>query len=588
MTTPKTSLRIALASSLSFLLLGGVSLAAGRGGGGGGGFRGGGMGGGGMSRPSMSHTPSFSAPRAQPSFSGGGGFNPAAGGGGYRPPGGGGAVNNRANIGGNANINNRAYIGGNTNLNNRANVGGNTNVNNRANFGGNTNVNNRANIGGNTNVNNRANIGGNTNVNNRANFGGNTNINNRANFGGNANINNRPVNITNNNFTSNRFNNINNNNRWAARSPYYGYHQGWVNGSWNYHYPGYYGNWGLGGFGLGLATGLASWGLYSSLSNWGYSSYNNPYYYSAPATVVVQQQAPVYDYSQPINTLSAPPAPSTADDAVATFDDARAAFKAGDYAQALQKTDAALVKMPNDPTLHEFRALVLFAQKQYDPAASALFAVLSTGPGWDWTTMVGLYPNVDVYTAQLRALEDFSKANPNLPSAHFVLAYHYLTQGYPDNAAIELKEVTRLQPTDALSARMLAEIAKPATTPGAGAAVAAAPPPQTAQEPAPAAASAPAPPGGLVGTWVASPTKDTTITLTVKDDGDFTWEVADKGGPRKITGTSTLGNGILTLASQTGDPLVGRVLWGEPGKFTFQAAGGGPNDPGLAFQKKSG
>jgi hypothetical protein len=33
--------------------------------------------------------------------------------------------------------------------------------------------------------------------------------------------------------------------------------------------------------------------------------------------------------------------------------------------------------------------------------------VLSVGPGWDWTTLIGLYPSIDVYTTQLRALEDF-------------------------------------------------------------------------------------------------------------------------------------------------------------------------------------
>ena len=42
--------------------------------------------------------------------------------------------------------------------------------------------------------------------------------------------------------------------------------------------------------------------------------------------------------------------------------------------------------MPNDASLHEFRALVLFALGQYEQAAATLYAVLSNGPGWDWTT----------------------------------------------------------------------------------------------------------------------------------------------------------------------------------------------------------
>ena len=45
---------------------------------------------------------------------------------------------------------------------------------------------------------------------------------------------------------------------------------------------------------------------------------------------------------------------------------------------------------------------MLFAVGKYDLAAGPLYAVLSVGPGWDWTTMAGLYPDIDVYTAQLR------------------------------------------------------------------------------------------------------------------------------------------------------------------------------------------
>ena len=103
-----------------------------------------------------------------------------------------------------------------------------------------------------------------------------------------------------------------------------------------------------------------------------------------------------YDYSQPIDTQAPPPEQAVADPAVAKFDEGRAAFKAGDYARALQTTDEAIKTLPNDATLHEFRALVLFAVKKYEQAAVPLYAVLSVGPGWDWTTMAGLYPKIEV------------------------------------------------------------------------------------------------------------------------------------------------------------------------------------------------
>ena len=100
---------------------------------------------------------------------------------------------------------------------------------------------------------------------------------------------------------------------------------------------------------------------------------------------------------------------------MALFDAGRASFQQGNYTDALQQADAALAKLPNDTTLHEFRALCLFALGRYDEAAAALYAVLSVGPGWDWTTLIGLYPDVDVYTAQLRALEDYCRATRTRP-----------------------------------------------------------------------------------------------------------------------------------------------------------------------------
>src|SRR6202034_3803449 len=117
---------------------------------------------------------------------------------------------------------------------------------------------------------------------------------------------------------------------------------------------------------------------------------------------------------------SAPPPAEVADPAVAKFDAARAAFGTGDYAGALRLTDEALTVLPNDATLHEFRALVLFAVGKYDLASGPLYAVLSVGPGGDWTTMIGLYPTADVYTAQLRKLEAFVKASPRSTAGRFV------------------------------------------------------------------------------------------------------------------------------------------------------------------------
>ena len=153
---------------------------------------------------------------------------------------------------------------------------------------------------------------------------------------------------------------------------------------------------------------------------------------------------------------------------LAKFDSPGAAFGTA-TTPGTQLTDEALKVLPNDATLHEFRALVLFAVGKYDLAAGPLYAVLSVGPGWDWTTMAGLYPNIDVYTSQLRKLEAFISANPTSTAGRFVLAYHYLTQGHTDAAVGQFKEVVALAPQDTLSAQLVKQFSPthPMRAPGA-------------------------------------------------------------------------------------------------------------------------
>jgi tetratricopeptide (TPR) repeat protein len=328
----------------------------------------------------------------------------------------------------------------------------------------------------------------------------------------------------------------------------------------------------------GLAIGgIGAWGIGSSLYNWGYMPYVNPYY-GGGAVIAEPVATSVYDYSQPLATETQLPEETVADPAIQTFDAGRDAFMAGNYAEALQKTDEALKTLPTDAALHEFRALCLFALKQYDQAAATLYAVLSAGPGWDWTTLVRLYPDVDVYTAQLRNLEAYIGANPQSAPARFVLSYHYLTQGHADAAVEELKEVVKLQPSDHLSAQLLAHLSSPGSQPSTEGAAQATP----AEAPPPAA---PEKEGNLVGTWKASPAPGTTIDLTTTAEGSFKWLVSSNGKTMPIEGKYTYGSGILAMSQSDTNALVGRVAWQDESHFTFQALGGGPTDPGLAFSK---
>jgi tetratricopeptide (TPR) repeat protein len=399
----------------------------------------------------------------------------------------------------------------------------------------------------------------------------------------------------------NRVNNFNNVNRMGVgwHNPYMGYHQGWYHGYWNGNFGGGWGwrpygygyglgGYGLGGFGYGLGWGLGTglgWGLSSwmfgpMLYNWGYSNYSNPYYvggygYGGNAGIA---QPVVYDYSQPIDPQSAPPEETVVTQATTVFDSAREFFKNGDYAKALELVDQALKTTPNDAALHEFRALCLFALKRYEEAAAVLYAVLSVGPGWDWTTLISLYGDPETYTQQLRALESYCSQHPQSAAPRFALAYHYLTQGHAEAAARQFKIVNTLQPKDQLTAQLIQQLQhtdQAGNTTGL-----------TLDQTTPAVAAPAVPAGTLEGTWTAQPSADTTITVTFVDKGHFTWKVTRQGKDQQFSGTSSYENGILTLVQeQNNNAMVGNVVWKDATHFTFKVLGGGTTDPGLSFSK---
>ena len=114
------------------------------------------------------------------------------------------------------------------------------------------------------------------------------------------------------------------------------------------------------------------------LYDWGYSTYSNPYYVPS-STVVVEQPSTVVVISNRSSTITRsrstrPPRSRRSRSRIRQslqFDQARDAFKNGDYTSALSLADQALVQLPNDPALHEFRSLVLFALQRYEEAAVA-------------------------------------------------------------------------------------------------------------------------------------------------------------------------------------------------------------------------
>jgi len=239
------------------------------------------------------------------------------------------------------------------------------------------------------------------------------------------------------------------NGNWERHSDY-GWHRNWHHGFW----PSW--GWVPGGWLAGTAGG---W-LFPGES----IAYSNPYY-TAPETLY---QAAVPDYSAPIpfvtggEELQADESASVSPpDTIQDFLAARAAFKRADYATALTLINRALVQETRDPVMHEFRALTLFALGMYRDAAAGIYAILSAGPGWDRDTMLGLYPNAETYTRQLRTLEQYQRDNPSSADASFLLAYHYLTLNQRDQAVRQLEQVVRLQPNNALPSELLRSLTTP-------------------------------------------------------------------------------------------------------------------------------
>jgi hypothetical protein len=248
----------------------------------------------------------------------------------------------------------------------------------------------------------------------------------------------------------------------VGNRPWGGYHTGWYQGGWGSFggaVPSFWGGAAAAvaapGVGIGGFSPTYS-GTYAPSYSSSYSptfTFSNPYYDFSSTEVSTG-----LDYSEPIAVPTARQVERTDEEvpraATRLLDTARAQFRRGQYADALDTVEDAIARLPGDPTLHEFRALVLFARGRYRSAAAALYAVLATGPGMNWDTMSTLYPDNDTYTRQLRVLERYVKGHPKAGYGHFLLAYHYLVLDERDGAREELGTVVKLNPKDTLARQL--------------------------------------------------------------------------------------------------------------------------------------
>lgn len=271
-------------------------------------------------------------------------------------------------------------------------------------------------------------------------------------IGNNNRVNNTIINnnntIINNNYGNQQINRNRPRNRGG--SYYNNLHYGWNPTGWNSYRP-VYGNY----YGYSTNSSVVSvGGLTVGATTVGFA---NPFYVR-PTTVVAG-----LDYSQPIH-VPAPDYRETNDDlvnseqAVRHFDEARERFRRGEYANAGALVDEAIRLLPNDPTLHQFRALVLFARGKYQDAAAAAYSVLAVDSGWTRDTLSKLYDDPKQYEAQFRALQRFVETNPRAIDAQFLLGYHYLMLGEFERALQNLEVVRAARPDDRVTANLISAI----------------------------------------------------------------------------------------------------------------------------------
>jgi hypothetical protein len=246
----------------------------------------------------------------------------------------------------------------------------------------------------------------------------------------------------------------------------WGRHGDWRNGQWHDRHHRHHRHW---------HRGWWSWNnrpwFWGAVGGWWSASnvvYYNPYYVNTtllPAPIDYSLPLPMPDMTTvTVEAGVETPLEPAAATATALLDEGRTAFSLRDYATALDRVDEAIRNLPSDPALHEFRALTLFAMGRYADAAAAIYAVLGVGPGSTWDTVSAFYLDPNEYTNQLRALESHVGANPNDPAPRFLLAYHYLVIGSQSAAADQLRVVTQLSPTDAVSAELLRTLTAPTET----------------------------------------------------------------------------------------------------------------------------
>ena len=384
---------------------------------------------------------------------------------------------------------------------------------------------------------------------------------------------------------------------------YHNYNSYWLHGYWGG------GLWGWGRWCVELGIwGLPRWSMGPVYYPSGYGLYQNPFLegatgltaadriYSLPIQVQPDEigESEASTSRAPTGTRNEATLQKARQDllrspqemaALKKFDLSRDAFRKGDYDEALQQVDAALAILSNDPALHQYRALILFARAEYRRAAIAMYAVIAVSPGFDWTTLSGFYLEQATYTAHLRKLEAYYKANPEAADAAFLLSCHYLTCRHFESALKQMLSVGECLPDDALISELTVflENAVAFESPPTAAGPDEAPSEEESKpEEGPPASDA----AEIAGHWKAERNKDVRIELTLTAEGQFQWTAFNYGAQHDYSGKYAAEGDRIILAGRHGTVL-GQWKSESPTRFNFKLLENDPSDAGLDFVRSN-
>ena len=225
--------------------------------------------------------------------------------------------------------------------------------------------------------------------------------------------------------------------------------------------------------------GIGAWGIGSSIYNWGYRPYVNPYVMATPVVITAARDRraarpddsgrpaaseqrpwpPPVDYSQPLchqrSAARSPPSPTR---------------RSRPSTRAAPRSRRGIITRPSRRPTRRSR-LCRMTRRSTSSGRFACSRSSSTtrrpapsmrccrpdrdGTGRRSAAFIRAWTSTPHRCGLWRTI---ALSILRVAPARFVLAYHYLTQGHTEAAVAELEEVVKLQPADQLSAQLLTQL----------------------------------------------------------------------------------------------------------------------------------